>query len=307
MDFRQLEHVVAVCQAGSFSSAAKRLGISQPTLSKSVARLEKSLRLKLFDRTIGNAQPTAYGLAVAEHAEELLAGRSRLAQRLEQLAKGEAGSLRIGVGPATRVKLLPEVVRQVGVAFPTLQLETRYDDLAQLLRALRIGALDLVFCYFEAPDEMSDFIRIKIHADRRIAVVRPRHPALRKAPLSPDMLLRHPIASVGIVPNFRKWLGPLGDREARNLRAFVSSDYALVKGRALESNFVACGPRFVFENELADGSLVELQLQADVKYECWMLTTEAKWRSPVVKRIADFARAAMRRRSPRTTGRTPRA
>ena len=166
-------------------------------------------------------------------------------------------------------------------------------------RALRIGALDLVFCYFEAPDEMSDFIRIKIHADRRVAVVRPGHPALRRAPLSPELLLKYPIASVGVVPSFRKWLGVIDERDARNLRAFVSSDYSLVKGRALDSDFVACGPRFVFEGELADGTLVELRLRADAKYECWMLTTDAKWRSPVVKKIAEFARTAMRRRGPR--------
>lgn len=299
MEVRQLEHVVAVCRAGSFSGAARQLGISQPTLSKSIARLERSLRLKLFDRSLGSAFPTVYGLAVAEHAEELLAGMTRLKQRLDQLARGEAASLRIGVGPATRVKLLPEVIRQVGKAFPNLQIETRYDDVQKLLHALRIGAVDLVFCYFEAPDELSDFIRVKIYADRRVAVVRPRHPALRHAPLSPDMLLEYPIASVGTVPSLRKWLGSVSGKAARNLKAFVSADYALVKSRPLESDFVACGPRFVFENELGDGSLVELRLQVDASYECWMLTTEIKWRSPVVRKIAEFARLAMRTRARR--------
>lgn len=77
----------------------------------------------------------------------------------------------------------------------------------------------------------------------------------------------------------------------------MSDDYALVKARPLESDFVACGPKFVFDQELRDGTLVELPLQTEIKYECWMLTTEAKWRSPVVKKIADFARAAMRRKA----------
>lgn len=304
MELKQLEHLVAVCSAGSFSGAAKSLRISQPTLSKSIARLERALRVELFDRSGGKAKPTIFGEVAAEHAELVLAGVARLGQQLEQLVKGEAGSLRIGVGPATRVKLLPEVIRQVGLGFPQLQLEARYDDVRNLLRSLRLGSLDLVFCYFEAPDEFSDFIRVKIHDDRRVAMVRPRHPALRKAPLTPDMLLRYPIASVGNVPNFRRWLGVLSNEDARNLNAFVSDDYALVKSRALESDFVACGPKFVFEQELRDGTLVELPLQAETRYECWMLTTEAKWRSPVVKKIADFARATMRRKSPKQAAST---
>lgn len=299
MELKQLEHLVAVCSAGSFSGAAKRLGISQPTLSKSIARLEKHLGLKLFDRGGGSARPTVYGHVAAEHAAMLLAGVARMSEQLEELARGETGSLRIGVGPATRVKLLPEVVRQVGKTFPDLQLEARYDDVQTLMRSLRMGSLDLVFCYFEAPDEQSDFIRVKICDDLRIAVVRPRHPALRQPPLTPEMLLNHPLASVGAVPSFRKWLGAMSAKAARNMNAFVSDDYALVKSRALESDFVALGPRFVFEQELRDGTLVELKLRVEIGYECWMLTTEANWRSPVVKKVADFARAAMRRKTPR--------
>lgn len=296
MDLRQLEHLVAVCSAGSFSAAAKRLRISQPTLSKSIARLEKDLGVRLFDREGGSARPNAYGRVAAEHATSLLAGAARLSAELRQLGRGEAGALRIGVGPATRVKLLPEVVRQVGLAFPQLQLEARHDGIQALMRALRMGSLDLVFCYFEAPDEFSDFIRIKIHDDRRIAVVRPRHPALRQAPLSAEMLLKYPVASVGTVPTFRKWVGAPTGKAARNMNAFVSDDYALVKARPRDSDFVACGPRFVFEEELRDGALVELPLRVNMPYECWMLTTAAGWRSPVVKKISAFARAAMRRK-----------
>ena len=299
MELKHLEHLVAVCGAGSFSGAAKRLRISQPTLSKSIARLEKHLGLKLFDRGGGSARPTVYGHAAAEHAAMLLAGVARMSEQLEELARGETGSLRIGVGPATRIKLLPEVVRQVGKTFPEQQLQARYDDVQALMRSLRMGSLDLVFCYFEAPDEQSDFIRVKICDDLRIAVVRPRHPALRQAPLTPEILLRYPLASVGAVPSFRKWLGAMSAKAARNMNAFVSDDYALVKSRPLESDFVALGPRFVFEQELRDGTLVELKLRVEIGYECWMLTTEAKWRLPVVKKVADFARAAMRRKTPR--------
>ena len=51
MDIRSLQQVVAVSKYGSFAKAAEALGVSQPNLSKTVARLEDELKLKLFDRT----------------------------------------------------------------------------------------------------------------------------------------------------------------------------------------------------------------------------------------------------------------
>jgi hypothetical protein len=59
---------------------------------------------------------------------------------------------------------------------------------------------------------------------------------------------------------------------------------------ALDSRHIARGPRFVFESELTRGELVELTLEQDFRYECWMLTTAALWRSPIVKAIAGFSK-----------------
>jgi len=59
---------------------------------------------------------------------------------------------------------------------------------------------------------------------------------------------------------------------------------------AVESDHVARGPRFVFTKELERGDLVELRLDTDFQYECWMLTSGARWRSPIVKAIARFAK-----------------
>jgi DNA-binding transcriptional LysR family regulator len=72
--------------------------------------------------------------------------------------------------------------------------------------------------------------------------------------------------------------------------ACLSDDYDLIKRMAVETHHVARGPRFVFERELKQGDLVELALDSDFQYECWMLTTSARWRSPIIKAIAGFAK-----------------
>jgi DNA-binding transcriptional LysR family regulator len=121
-------------------------------------------------------------------------------------------------------------------------------------------------------------------------VAHPDHPALKAAPLSATDVARFPLASAGLTPDFRAWLGVTSDSQKRNLEAFLSDDYDLIKRMAIGTHLIARGPRFVFERELSRGDLVELRLDSAFQYECWMLTTAANWRSPIIKAIARFTK-----------------
>jgi hypothetical protein len=59
---------------------------------------------------------------------------------------------------------------------------------------------------------------------------------------------------------------------------------------AVKTHRLGRGRRFVFERELQHGDLVGLTLDSGFQYECWMLTTSARWRSPIIKAIAGFAK-----------------
>jgi DNA-binding transcriptional LysR family regulator len=290
MDLRHLEQIVAICRVGSFSGAAKELGIAQPTLSKSIGRLEAKLGIQLFERTNANAVPTAYGQFVADHASTLLQNVTTLGRELEQMAKGEAGILKIGIGAATRLRPLPNVMQKATQTFPRLQFVTRYVSASRMMRALREGRFDLVFCSHQLAMTQDGFIRVRLFGDRYVIVARRNHPALKIAPLSPAEFARLPLASAGITPDFRAWLGTDGQTQAHKLGTLLSDDYDLIKRMAVETDHIARGPRFVFEPELTRGDLVELKLDTDFQYECWMLTTQARWRSPIVKAIARFAK-----------------
>jgi DNA-binding transcriptional LysR family regulator len=290
MDLRHLEQIVAICRAGSFSGAAKKLGIAQPTLSRSIGRLETKLGVQLFERSNASARPTAYGQFVSDHASTLLQNVTTLGHELEQMAKGEAGQLRIGVGPATRLHPLPQVMEKAAKTFPRLQFVTRYAGPNLMMRALRAGTFDLVFCNHQLVTGQDDVIRVKVFEDRYIVVARPDHAALTNVPLSAAGVACLPLASAGLTPDFRAWLGPLADQRRATLEAFLSDDYELIKQMALTTHHVARGPRFIFEQELARGDLAEVELDSDFRYECWMLTTSARWTSPIVKTIARFAK-----------------
>ena len=293
MELRHLEQVVAVCRAGGFSGAARSLHISQPTLSRSIARLEEKLAVKLFDRSGGAAKPTAYGRFIAERAESLLGGAATLARDLEQLVNGETGRLRIGVGPVPRLAILPRLVQRMAERYPDLHLETEQDKARALLRGVEEGRYDVAFVTFEAAEPFGDLMRVKVVEDAHIAVARPGHPALQeKTPLSARQLLSYPMATARLVPSFRRWAGEISEAEMAHLQAFVSDDFDLIKQRVMGSSLLTMGPRLIFQPELSQGRLVELPISWNTPYECWMLATAERWRSPVVKAAAELAKAA---------------
>ncbi|MFN4178582.1 LysR family transcriptional regulator [Phenylobacterium sp.] len=292
MELRHLEQILEICRAGGFSGAARKLQIAQPTLSKSIARLEAQLSLRLFERTNGAARPTAYGAFVAQRAEILLQGVAALSRDLEQLARGEEGRIRIAVGPATRIKPLPELMRRVAQRFPKLHVETLMETGPGVIRALNEGRVDIAFGYSEHAARYGELIRKKLFEDAIILVARPGHPALELSGAGPAEVLRHPIALPSVLPGVERWAGELDREQADNLRAFVSDDYGLIIQRALDTDAIALGAAFLFRDHLADGRLVPVSTTLDLTYACWMLTTAERWQSPLIKAMAELSKAA---------------
>jgi DNA-binding transcriptional LysR family regulator len=293
MELRHLEQILEICRAGGFSGAARKLQISQPTLSKSIARLEQQLSLKLFERAGGAARPTAYGAFVAQRAEALLTGVAALTRDLEQLARGEEGRIRIAVGPASRLKPLPELLRRIAVRFPKLHVETLQETGPGVMAALHEGRVDIAFGYSEHAARYGELIRKKMFEDAILLVARPGHPALALKDAGPRELLQYPFALPSVLPGVERWAGELSREEGENLRAFVSDDYGLVIQRALDTESIAMGASFLFADQLADGRLLPVSNTLDITYACWMLTTAERWRSPLIKAMAELSKAAV--------------
>lgn len=292
MELRHLEQILEICRAGGFSGAARKLQISQPTLSKSIARLEAQLSLKLFERNGGAARPTAYGAFVAQRAETLLQGVAALSRDLEQLARGEEGRIRIAVGPASRLKPLPELLRRISVRFPKLHVETLQETGPGVMTALHEGRVDIAFGYSEHAARYGELIRKKMFEDAIVFVARAGHPALGLADAGPRELLAYPFALPSVLPGIERWAGETTREESENLRAFVSDDYAVIVQRALDTDTIATGPSFLFEEQIRNGRLQVVSSTLDVPYACWMLTTAERWRSPLIKAMAELSKAA---------------
>ena len=105
---RQIRAVIAVCEEGSFTRAAERENATQSGISQHVAAVERSLGVKLFERTTGTVKPTPAGLRYYKRCVEAVGTLAHAAEEARSLAGQVTGELRIGLMPTfTRAVLAP--------------------------------------------------------------------------------------------------------------------------------------------------------------------------------------------------------
>lgn len=141
MEIRQLRYFVTVADEGGFARAAERLRIVQPAVSQQIARLERELGVRLFDRSSRRVRLTGAGERLLTEAQALLAVEQRIRRIAGNIAAGTDGILRLGTsqGLGDRLdRLLQELA-------PRLRVRLSSTPLAERLAAVRSGALDAAF------------------------------------------------------------------------------------------------------------------------------------------------------------------
>lgn len=154
LELRNVSYFLAVANEGSLRAAARKLGVTQPALTKAIRRLEDEAGVPLFERQARGVTPTTYGEAFWRHAKALKASMTEASSEIEALKRGAAGLVRIGAGPSWLVRNVPDAISTFRKERPKAQVQISggLDD--ELKTALRGGALDLVLAAL--PDEGLD-------------------------------------------------------------------------------------------------------------------------------------------------------
>ncbi len=170
---RQLQYAVAVAETLSFSRAAERCHVTQPSLSAQVAHLEDILGVRLFERDRRRVLVTPAGQQLAERARRLLRDADDLllsASAVDPLA----GTLRIGVIPTISAYLLPHAAPALRHAHPDLTTLWREDKTEVLIAALDKGEMDMAILAREA--EIGDVDFEVLASDPFLLATRPTDP-----------------------------------------------------------------------------------------------------------------------------------
>jgi DNA-binding transcriptional LysR family regulator len=143
MEMRRLRHFVVLAEELHFGRAATRLSITQPPLSISIRGLEEELGVQLLERTRRNVELTHAGTIFLEEARAILERTARAADLTRAAYRGEVGRLTVGFLAATAYTLLPLVLREFRVRFPSVTLELRERVIPEQIEALRRGDIDV--------------------------------------------------------------------------------------------------------------------------------------------------------------------
>src|SRR6266704_6256087 len=122
LDIRHLRYFLAVAEAGSFSRAADRLGITQPAISQQMRDLEAGLRVSLFQRRGKRILLTSAGLIFQEHARAILRQVETFLQELSTEPGQLRGALHLGVVPILNVALIPPLIGMFASTHPGISL-----------------------------------------------------------------------------------------------------------------------------------------------------------------------------------------
>jgi LysR family hydrogen peroxide-inducible transcriptional activator len=153
LSLRDIEYVVAIADTGSFTAAAERCGVAQPSLSGQVRKVENQLGLRIFERTGRDVRLTAAGAGLVGQARIVLGEARRLFDIARTLNDPLAGPLRLGVIATLGPYLVPHLLGPLRTAFPALRLILREGLTADLSALVISGELDAVLLSLPGEDE----------------------------------------------------------------------------------------------------------------------------------------------------------
>ncbi len=173
IDEHEWKYVLQAASEGTFSAAAKRLFVSQPSLSQSIKKIEGEIGLPLFDRSQTPLQLTAAGEIYVRKAQEMQRIYHELVQETADLTGLKTGTLIIGSSRTRSSCYLTQPIIEFHRRYPGIRLMVREHSVSELKTAVAIGEVDFALLY--EPLE-NNFERIPLLAERTLLALPAHHP-----------------------------------------------------------------------------------------------------------------------------------
>ncbi|MEU7856270.1 LysR family transcriptional regulator [Nonomuraea sp. NPDC049141] len=259
---RQLAAYVAVARAASFTAAAAKLHVSQSTLSRAVADLERVLDVRLLERDTRNVQLTAAGLETLRVAEQIVGAHESGMKELRRFLLGESGVVAVATLPSVAAVLLPRMISAFRRQRP--QVAVRIMDgleRAVLGRVLSGDADFAITTVGASPDRLEHrpLIRDQFHA-----VLPEGHPLADRDEVTWEDLAAEPFLAVGPESSVRRLTdAAFAQAGARPTLAAEAGNVATVGGLVAAGLGVSAMPALVLPL-LGPGRVVHRRLTGPV-------------------------------------------
>lgn len=224
MEVRVLRYFLTVAREESVTRAAKRLHLSQPTLSKQIKDLEAELGKKLFVRGSFSVHLTEEGMLLRRRAEEILDMVDKTTEEFKALGDVTGGDIRVGCAESDGMKCLARRVKVIREAYPRIRLHLYSGNTEDIAERLERGLLDFAVIAQEA--DLSKYNGLELpDADIWGVVMRKDCMLAKKETVRVDDLLGLPLicSRQGMTEDYPRWFGEKVD--ALNIAATFNLAY----------------------------------------------------------------------------------
>ena len=257
IDLRHVRHLLAVATYPTVQAAADALHITQPALTKSIARFEDELGGELFDRRGRKLVLTELGERLVARGDDLLRHVRELEEEVALWQGLGTGEVAIGVDPETELRLLPSVIEAFVPEHPGVQVTVRSGQTETLLPALLRGDLHFLVADAEVALDRDDLEIRALAPDPIAAAVRPGHPLAHLHQPSSADVAPLPLAGASSPPRFERWKDERGLRDLGEpfLPSLLCDNYEVLVRLAERSDAMVFGPRSLLEGYEREGRL----------------------------------------------------
>ncbi|MCW3819403.1 LysR family transcriptional regulator [Micromonospora sp. DR5-3] len=202
MDLQQMRYVLAVAETSSFTRAAQRCLVVQSALSHQIARLERELGARLFERTSRRVRLTPAGAAFLPAARQCLDAAERAAAEVAAAVGEVRGRLTVGLIPTVAAVDIPATLRAFRERYPHVRVGLRVGASDELVEQVKQGVIDVAFLGLPATAQPKGVDVHELARDRLVAVVAPEHPLAQEPTvdlhrLAAEVFVDFPVGSAG--------------------------------------------------------------------------------------------------------------
>lgn len=256
-----LRTYIAICEQGSFSSAAENLYKSQPWVSLQIAALEKQARLKLFNRSERPLKLTQAGAIFLQFAREVVNKSNEVERSFRELAMGIAGEVNIGASTSVGAYLLSRIVSNIKLNHPKLTLFLVTQPRERIYDSVRDAAVDFAFVLTDKPPH--DLLARPLRDEPLYFVASPQYSLAKNAHIAPRQVRE---AQFVMGPKNSEYTamvnGILEKSRISNYSVIMRiSNFEGIKEAVRAGAGICLLPLCAVKRELKDKSLVTIQVQ----------------------------------------------
>ena len=259
LDFERLKAFRSVALEKSFSRGARRIFRTQPAVSQSVARLERQVGQRLFERLGRKVELTRAGEVLFEHVQQAFRTLEAAQAELDALSGLKQGLLRVGASDTTTCYVLPPVLRRFCERYPGVEIIISNRPSPAILQ--QVLAREIELGIVTLPVRHAGIVVHRAVTREDVVICSPRHPLARRLRLKMRDLAAHPLLLLDRGANTRTFID--GRFHAAGIVPKVAMELAsidAIKQLVQLDLGISIVPRVAVESETSRGELIALRL-----------------------------------------------